>query len=149
MNIKTNLIYLPILLVVVAFLSGCTQQVKNPMAVNNVSDEYFLELVETNPLSPAVLALGQKLNIIVAYEIPSGHHVQIWARPFTNGRRTAGYSAHHLMPVNGAEQPQGMVEMWFFFEAAAVVDEVRIFIKPVNSDDIIKTVSYPLDARWQ
>ena len=140
MKLTSLLCHFIILFAGATFISGCGQQTHDP---------YFLELAETNPPCPAVLALGQKLNVTVAYEIPSDSHVLIWARPFINNQRTPGYSAHHLIPVNGAEKEQGFVETWFFFDSPAEIDEVRIFMKPVDSDEIIQTVSCRLDAAWQ
>jgi hypothetical protein len=39
--------------------------------------------------------------------------------------------------------------MWFLFDAPAVVDEVRIFMRHADSDEIFKEVHQPIDIRWE
>jgi len=130
------------------FIGGCSGQKQFEPAADP-DDKCFLELTSTDPVCPAVLAPGQKFKVFAVYEISSDEPMHIWARPFTNGKRTPGYSAHHLIPVGGANPRQGSVEMWFYFERPTIVDHVQISVKPAASEEITKTITAAINVQWK
>jgi hypothetical protein len=125
---------------------GCTKQnERNPD--NDI--RYVLDFVESRPTSPAVLKKGQKLHVGAYYTIRLKEMAYIWARPYREGQRLSGYQAHPLIPVGGHNPAEGMIEMWFLFEEPTSIDEIRIMMKERDSDTIIKTISQPVDIKWQ
>ena len=74
--------------------------------------------------------------------------MQIWARPYTNGRLTQGYKAHGSPVYNREEKNAGGAEGYFFFDRPTVVDEVRIQMKDAARGATIYTLSEKIDAKW-
>jgi hypothetical protein len=113
---------------------------------NNPEDE--LMVASSEPVLPATLEFGQKLNFEIVYELKSIEKTAIWVRPFVNGHRAGGYSAHHLIIVEkGAENPS-VVTGWFFFNKPTQIDEIRVLMKDANTGKIVKEISYPITAAW-
>ncbi len=109
----------------------------------------FLEIVATQPPEPAVLTLGEKLNIEVAYDLESLDSVSIWARPFVNGNRASGYSAHHLVSADKEKGNPGIADCWFYFDKPTKIDEVRIFMQDAKTGQIVREISYKINAEWK
>jgi len=109
----------------------------------------FLEIASIKPAEPAVLRLGEKLNIEVAYDLESLDGASIWARPFVNGNRAPGYSAHHLVFVDKKTDNPGVVECWFYFDKPTKIDEIRVFMQDAKSDKIVREISYKISAEWK
>lgn len=107
-----------------------------------------LEIIETIPALPALLNFGEKLTIKFRYDLGVADQVHIWARPYTNGKRTKGYGAHPSPVYRTETQKTGEAEGWFHFKAPTVVDEVHIEMKEVKSGKIIYTLSEKIDAKW-
>ena len=107
-----------------------------------------LKIIKTNPTLPASLNLGEQLKIQFEYDLGSAEKVQIWARPYTNGRRTQGYKAHGSPVYNREEKQIGEAEGYFFFDRPTVVDEVRIEMIDATSNAVIYSLSEKIDAKW-
>ena len=105
-----------------------------------------LEIVSTMPQSPAVLSLSEKLFVKVRYHLTSVEKAFIWARPYTEGKRTAGYWAH---PSPCYDAGSGVIEGWFFFETPTKVDEVRVQMVPVGAQQPIAVAAVMVSAEWK
>lgn len=113
-----------------------------------MSSRSSLEVISVEPPSPAVLNPGEKLHVKFRYRLGPCEAVQIWARPYTSGRRTRGYRAHGSSVYKKAVRESGVAEGSFFFDGPAVVDEIRINMQDVASRKDVHTISYKIDARW-
>jgi|GEM_PF-7113172 len=113
-----------------------------------MSSRSALEVISVEPPSPAVLNPGEKLHVKFRYRLGPSEAVQIWARPYTRGRRTPGYRAHGSSVYKRAVRESGVAEGSFFFDGPAVVDEIRINMQDVASRKDVHTISYKIDARW-
>jgi len=109
----------------------------------------YLEVLSTKPASPAVLKAGQKVTVEIGYEIGSAENVLIWARPYFKGILARGYSAHHLIPRARADAQSGVAEGYFFYENPAEVDEIRVMMRDVKSQKMLKDASYKVAFRWE
>ena len=109
----------------------------------------FLDVLSTQPASPAVLDAGQKVTVEIGYEIGSAEKVVIWARPYFKGALARGYSAHHLIPRARADAQGGVAEGYFFYESPAKVDEIRVMMQDVKSQKMLKEASYKVAFRWE
>ncbi|MFC1676130.1 LamG-like jellyroll fold domain-containing protein [Planctomycetota bacterium] len=99
------------------------------------------------PNSPAILKLGEKLNVDIHYQLRSFTDVQIWARPQTKGRRTHGYKAHGSRVYHKTDSETGIAKGYFFFDKPTSVDEIRVRMKDKNTGET-QTIFYKIDARW-
>ncbi len=115
---------------------------------NSLHSQDILEVVSFKPGEPAVLALGEKLHIEVFYELHSIEQAAIWARPYANGGKAAGYKAHHLVPVVRKDENSGIADCWFYFDTPAKIDEIRVFMKDIRTGEIVRTISYKISAEW-
>jgi ankyrin repeat protein len=106
-----------------------------------------LEIISVSSSSPAILKLGEKLNVDIRYQLRSFTDVQIWARPYTKGKRTSGYKAHGSKVYHKTDSETGIAKGYFFFDKPATVDEIRVRMEDKNTgkDQI---TSYKIDARW-
>ena len=118
------------------------------MLNERMSSRSALEVISVEPPSPAVLNPGEILNVKFRYRLGPSEAVQIWARPYTSGRRTRGYKAHGSSVYKKAVRESGVAEGSFFFDGPAVVDEIRINMQDVASRKDVHTISYKIDARW-
>ena len=109
----------------------------------------FLEVLSTQPGSPAVLDAGQKVTVEIWYEIGTAENVMIWARPYFKGALARGYSAHHLIPRARADAQGGVAEGYFFYKSPAKVDEIRVMMQDVKSQKMLKEGSYKAAFRWE
>jgi len=105
-----------------------------------------LEIVSTMPQTPAVLSLSEKLFVKVRYHFTSVEQARIWARPYTEGKRTPGYRAHPSPPYDAGS---GVIEGWFFFETPTKVDEVRVEMVPVGAQQPIAVAAVMVSAEWK
>jgi thiol-disulfide isomerase/thioredoxin len=107
-----------------------------------------LEIRSISPASPAQLQAGERLTIAVEYRNPEARSVQIWARPYTNGKTTPGYRAHGSYAYT---ETTGRIEGWFFFDQPTVIDEVRVqMVEAAGSAErkILASASQPVTATW-
>ncbi|MFA6186922.1 MAG: hypothetical protein WC770_06915 [Phycisphaerae bacterium] len=136
-------------------IGGCNKQIalNSPAILNTRQDiESTLaskDVLEVSSCKPAVLALGENLNVEVLYELNSMDSAMIWVRPFVNGKRTGGYSAHHLIPVNKQKENPGVAECWFSFDRPAEINEIRVFMQDTKTRQIVKEISHKINAKWE
>lgn len=105
----------------------------------------LLEIVSMTPPSPAVLKVGEKMEVRIRYSKDSREPVLIWAMPYTDGRATSGSTF-------GQQQRKvrnGEVSGWFSLKDPATVDEVRITMANAETREVIKTISQRIQAQWR
>jgi len=128
--------------------SSCKTASTNKIAQKQSPNQDILEVLGTNPENPEQLPLGQKLQVYIGYQLDTTDKAHIWARPYKNGQKAPGYSAHHLIPVSRNDENSGFITGWFLFRQPAEIDEVRIFMRDLTTDKIIETHSYQVPAKW-
>jgi protein-disulfide isomerase len=126
-------------------LLGCTQ---TQPGGGIISAETPLAVIATEPATPAVLGLGEKLVVVIHFEPPTSKPVQIWTRPYRNGEPLQGYRAHRLETVSKENNSKGIVTGWCYYQSPTIIDEVRLFMRDSYSKEMIATNSYMIDARW-
>jgi len=112
------------------------------------SPEDELIVASSEPALPATLDLGQKLNFEIVYDLKYVDRAAIWVRPFVNGQRAGGYSAHHLIIVEKNTENPGVVTGWFFFNKPAQIDEIRVYMRDMKTGETVKEISYQINATW-
>jgi hypothetical protein len=105
-----------------------------------------LKVSEMSPKTPAELALRQKVVVKVDFNNPGPDSVQIFVRPFTQGSKSNGYTAHASRAYPAGE---GKVEGFFLFETAAQVDEVRVTMVDLKTNKEISVLKVPVDFKWK
>ena len=93
-----------------------------PVAKTNEQGDR-LTILEYDPPLPADLRPGQRLTVQVGYELKSAESAQIFVRPMTDGRRTAGYSAHGSSKY---QKGSGVIKGWFTFRRPTTIDQVQV-----------------------
>jgi hypothetical protein len=140
------------LALITGILTGCPiLALSNPgaSATNQAGDS--LEIVSFDPSLPATtlnpIALGKHLTVHVRYNVTSPDGCRIFVRPLTGGALTPGYAAHPSPLFTGSGEMDG----WFFFDASADVDQVRVVM--VSSDAAQSTTFLTLilniQAQWR
>jgi len=119
-----------------------------PLPDGASGNQELLEIIETKPALPAKLNIGERLTIKFHYDLGPFEQVQIWARPYRNGRRVGGYGAHGSSVYRKEVQKTGEAEGWFYHKAPTVVDEVRINMVDPASKNTVYTLSQKIDAEW-
>ena len=132
-----------LVLFVSVFVCGCMPL--PPLYPENPAAGDVLEVISFDPPVPAKLGLGARLNVEIRYEMQSVDGVRIFARPYTNGKKTAGYGAHpsEVYPRGG-----GVIVGWFTFQKPAHVDEVRVEMVNAANNEVIYRISREIDATW-
>jgi len=92
--------------------------------------------------------LGQKLHIKVRYRLGNAEQVHIWARPYTHGYSTPGYAAHPSPHYEKAVKENDIIDCWFFFDDAAMVDEIRVSMCDVKTRKEVITLSCRVNINW-
>lgn len=126
--------------------TSISESKKNVQISQNSND--VLEVVTTEPNSPAVLKVGEKMNVTIFYELKSLEKAAIWTRPYLNGNLARNYSAHHLTFVSNEPNDTGFVTGWFYFDKPAQIDEVRVFMRDLATNNTVKTISHKVSAQW-
>ena len=119
-----------------------------PLPDSAVGNYKLLEIIETKPALPAKLIVGERFTVKFHYDLGPFEQVQIWARPYTSGKRTGGYRAHGSSVYRKEVQKSGQAEGWFYFKAPTAVDEVRIEMVDAQSRKTVYTLSEKIDAKW-
>ncbi len=107
-----------------------------------------LEVVSTEPVSPAVLNFWERFYVKFRYHLGASDKVQIWVRPYTRGAETPGYRANGFSYYKKAVKESGVAKGWFCFDKPTLVDEVRVYMRDVASGKEVYSVSHKIDARW-
>jgi len=98
--------------------------------------------------SPVCLCFGQWFEVEFDYATDYPGNVLIFARPFTGGVRTPGYTAHAspwYAPGSGSSSG------FFYFEAEGgptIVDQVRIQMLNESQDTVLVELFVDVDAQW-
>ena len=112
------------------------------MKATNGNDS--LAIVSYDPPLPAKFKVGDRLAVFIDYTIGSVDRAQIFARPYTKGKKTPGYTAHGSNYYKkGSREFVG----WFEFRRPATVDEVRVRMVANRTDEVI-SVSEKVQADW-
>ena len=118
------------------------QKLRTPVKVTNGNDS--LAIVSYDPPLPAKFKVGDRLSVFIDYTIGSVDRAQIFARPYTKGKKTPGYTAHGSNYYKkGSREFVG----WFEFRRPATVDEVRVRMVANRTDEVI-SVSEKVQADW-
>lgn len=140
-----------VILIAMVMTNGCASKNRAMQHGNKTKGnlQAELEVLTTEPASPAVLEKGQKVNVEIYYEIGADANVVIWARPYYKGKLAGSYSAHHLIPCSGAKERSGQVMGWITFGSAAEADEIHVTMRDAGSKEILKTCSYKVNLKWK
>ena len=128
---------------VLSIISLCGQSVaaQNIVAGNEYGDR--LEIIDFEPELPATLTMGNKLFIKIAYQLKSTTNCRIWARPYTDGKRTPNYFAH---PSPLYKNGSGQLYAFFGFKQPGHVDQVQIKMSCEGSSILVLIAN--IDANW-
>lgn len=142
--------------VVCLFISGCNS---NKITASKeysfldtreiIKDNGFddlLEIVSSSIKNPEQLESGENLEFEVAYQLTSTDMAAIWLRPYRNGKRIGGYTAHNLEYVQKGDA--GIVKGWFSFKRPTQINEVRVFMRDADTNKMIREISYKFNAQW-
>jgi hypothetical protein len=106
---------------------------------------YRISNVSLSPVSPALLASNENVNLTFKYIAKNGN-VRIFARPMYNGALAPNYAAHGS-PVYSASSGSGTG--FFTLTSSGLVDQVRFQIYDATSNALLyttyKSVSYTFD----
>lgn len=119
---------------------------EEPVTEKSTADN-SLEVISVDPNSPAILKLGEKLNVDIRYHLRSFTDVRIWARPYTKGRRSRGSKTHGSKIYSKTDSETGIAKGYFFFDKPTSVDEIRVRMEDKNTGES-QTASYKIDVRW-
>ena len=106
----------------------------------------IVSLVTLAPESPNTLAPGQRVNIAFKYTTNEAGGMRIFARPFTAGALTPGYSANPspVYPVGS-----GMARGFFtILTAPATVDHVRIRMEDADQTRVLFETKIPVSYQF-
>lgn len=106
--------------------------------------ESTVEVVSTEPATPATLRPGERLTVSIRYEAGATDEVRIWIGPYTEGKRTSGFKPHRSGSYAGGS---GRIEDWITFAKPASVDEIRVKLR-TKSGKLLAEVSHKTDATW-
>ena len=105
-----------------------------------------LEIVGFEPEVPAALHPGDRLNVTVHYRMQAVDGVQIFVRPFTNGKPTPDYKAHGSQTYG---RGGGKIVGWFTFDNPNKVHEVRVqMVDAANPDRVIAEIWHKVNSQW-
>jgi len=107
-----------------------------------------LTVIATEPASPAVLNLGEKLVVVIGCESSTPGPVQIWIRPYKKGNLAGGYKSHKQKEVS-TENKKVIITDWISFESPRVIDEIRVFMRNLSSNKIFVASSNMVDVKWE
>lgn len=121
-------------------LTGCsTFESKKAPVDNGITLSNFI------PDTPAMLPLGDRLQVEVHYERVTTNNTVIFVRPYMRGRQAANYLAH---PPADCTEAWGKVTGWVAFQSPAKVDEIRITMLDNDEKVILHAISYPVELIW-
>jgi hypothetical protein len=131
------------LLLILVFL-GCSQQSR----LVTQRGDCKLQIISTEPKSPAILQPGQKVYVNFRYDTGDYDAVQIWARPRTNGSMTKGYKAHGSSVYNKYDDVKDTIQGYFFFDEPTEVDEIIVRMKDNKSSEYVCVAKKKVDFKW-
>lgn len=134
-----------LLLVLLLFHCGCARQ---SMLVTQKGD-CNLEILSTEPESPAVLKAGEKVYVTFRYDMGDYESVWLFVKPRTNGIVTRG---HHrsLSPLyNKYDGAIDEIKGYFYFNDPAVVDEIIVRMKDKATDEFVCVALKEAHFEWK
>lgn len=135
------------------FHSGCLGPSENREKpdvdeITNKATNEILEIIATEPSSPSKLKPGDKLLIIIFYDVGSYHRVQVRAKPYKGGMLVTDYRTNHYIGLSKDKNQNGVTVGWLSFSEPKTIDEIRIFMQDETTKEIIKTITHKINARW-
>lgn len=103
-----------------------------------------LQIIATDPESPATLPLDGHLRIRIAYQIKSAKQAFIWATPVILEQRLPDSFTSGSMPYKPGS---GVTTAYVGFNNQAHLDLVRVTMVDEQRKTIL-TLTYPVDANW-
>ena len=104
-----------------------------------------LEIISIKPDLPGTLKTGQFVNVQVRYEIKSVENARIWVRPYPNGKKSKGFTAH-ASPLY--DKGEGEIVGDFTVGRSAITDEIRVVMLNEGAG-YISTISKPIEIKWE
>lgn len=101
--------------------------------------------IQTHHTEYSRLPYGRHLDIDFDYGTTETGNVRIYARPFTDGSLTPGYSASGSAEL----PPTGSYSQYFYFEQDTDVTDIRFTIYPVGSTVPLDEFFVPFDVHWR
>lgn len=108
-----------------------------------------LEILSTEPESPATLQAGEKVYVTFNYDMGEYEAVQIWIRPRTNGTETKDYKAHKSPVYRKYDGTKDQIQGYFFFDDPAVVDEIIVRMKDKTSGEYVCVAKKDASFEWE
>lgn len=93
----------------------------------------------------AAFALGQQVSIFMGYQTDEPGGIRIFARPFTNGNPTPGYSASGSPIYMGSGTANGTFTI---NTGVAVVDEIRIEVYNADQSLLLRRMWVPVNFHF-
>ncbi|HAD12737.1 MAG TPA: T9SS C-terminal target domain-containing protein, partial [Saprospirales bacterium] len=93
----------------------------------------------------AAFALGQQVSISMGYVTDEPGGIRIFARPFTNGSLTPGYSASGSPVYTGSGTANGTFTI---NNGTVVVDEIRIEVYNADQSMLLRRMWIPVNFRF-
>ena len=98
------------------------------------AEENTIELVSTDPSSPATLFIGDRVNFSFNYTTGEAGGVRIFGRPFTKGNLSPDYAAH-ASPIHPAEA--GTDSGFFTINTPGKVDQIRFQMFDADQNNLL------------
>ena len=108
--------------------------------------DYAITNIQLTPPSPASLRFNDQVNITFDYITNEADGVSIFARPFTDGAPTPGYSAHPS-PIYPAGSGVG-VGFFTVMAGENTVDQIRFQMMNANMSALLLEVFIPVDYHF-
>jgi peroxiredoxin len=105
-----------------------------------------IEIVGTEPNSPAVLKSMGQFHVKVRYQIATDRAVRIWAKPST---ATKAYYSNPSKDSSKWDPEADTVDLWVAFKDEARAPELTVVMADAASRKPLLTLLYRCDARWK
>lgn len=107
---------------------------------------YGIFNIDLSEVDHSVLANGSDLNVTCDYVTPGPEDVIVFARPYTDGSLSPGYSAGGGVRVPFA----GSAAQHFTFNSSdSDVDHIRIYIRNDANTETLFEIFHPVDFSWR
>lgn len=118
---------------------------KDVSKINSTAGKPSMEVISTDPPSPAVLEPGQQFFVKYRYNSGGAESIQTWVR--ADGSM-AGGGAHGAFPFT---DKIGESEGWFrYYDRAAEVKGIRLIMRNVDDErTVLFKDTVPIDVKWR
>jgi hypothetical protein len=127
------------------FYCGCTQR----GVLVTQKGECNLEILSTEPESPAVLKAGEKVYVTFRYDMGDYESVWLFVKPRTNGTVTHGYHRSKSPIYNKYDGAKDEIKGYFYFNDLAVVDEIIVRMKDKVTNDYVCVALKEVHFEWK